>query len=263
MQKARETLKKIINFIQDILDMIDMRKCPFCLSPIPHYQAMCHECKNRIHFINGTFCYRCGRPLAPELFCTDEKFLCYDCIKKRPAYELARSAYVYNQYSRLPILVFKKYCYRHLVPFFIHFLLFAGRDLFPKIDIIIPVPMHWAQRVFIKRGSPTKKLAYALSYEIKKPCKPYLLRKTRFINVKQEGKSGKDRVKNARGLYEARFPSLLKGKSILLLDDVLTTGSTANACARALKKAGAKSVYVLTIASTQHKNSPTYVNYED
>lgn len=261
--KLKSAFYTVNESIQNFLDVFAPFECPFCKGDIPHTICMCSECRKRVQFINGTMCHRCGRPLSPDVFQTDEKLLCFDCMLQRPIYDQARSAYVYDSFSRFPILRFKHYAPLKLIPFFLHIMTFAGQELFDKVDIVVPVPMHWVDRLFIRKRNATDILAHALAHKIKKPCYSRLLYKTKFRNIKQEGKSREERIKNVVGLYKARKSKKLEGKSVLLIDDVLTTGSTANACAKELRKAGARAVYVLTIASTQNKNSPTYFNYED
>jgi ComF family protein len=116
----------------------------------------------------------------------------------------------------------------------------------PAADVVVPVPLYWTRRV--RRGyNQAAALARALSRPLGLPYAPRWLWRCRYT-PRQTGKSGTDRRAGLRGAFRAARRAELTGKTVLLVDDVLTTGTTASEAARALKQAGAKTVLVAVLA---------------
>ena len=113
-------------------------------------------------------------------------------------------------------------------------------------DLVIPVPLHWRRR--LSRGyNQSAALARVLAGRLGLPCRPGWLRRTRFT-PNQSQQPASERRDNVRGVFAARPRPDLRGRTILLVDDVLTTGSTASEAARALKSAGAAKIWVAVLA---------------
>jgi ComF family protein len=115
--------------------------------------------------------------------------------------------------------------------------------------VIVPVPLH-PLRLWVRRFNQSALLAKALARRVHKPYEPLALLRTRSTPSQGEMPSAQARRKNMRGAFrvDTRRARAVKGRKVLLVDDVLTTGATVDACARALKKAGASQVAVLTLA---------------
>ena len=126
----------------------------------------------------------------------------------------------------------------------------AGADLFEKTDIIIPVPLHW-RRKLKRMYNQADVLGELLAKKLNKSYRSNLLIRRKNTHT-QENKTLQERLKNVRNAFQINKHLVIEGKSILIIDDVLTTGATMNACAKELKKNGAKAVYVLTIAQVPH-----------
>ncbi len=116
-------------------------------------------------------------------------------------------------------------------------------------DVIIPVPLHWRRR-WTRGYNQSETLAYALAARLGKPCRPRWLRRIRHT-PSQVQQTPTTRRENLRGAFVARQRSELAGKTVLLVDDVLTTGSTASEAARAVRAAGAARVVVAVLAHSQ------------
>ena len=232
--------------VQNLIDFVFPNVCPCCNKSIENYKIFCTACFSKIKFIQGTICYRCGKKLNTNL--TEEKTLCANCLKKRPIYDKARSVFEYNLPSKNMILKFKYTGKIEYVYPFVKLMQQAGKDLFKETDVIMPVPMHWKRR--LTRGyNQAGLLAQELAKQIKCPYDDTTL--TRFKHTKkQENKSLEERNKNVKDAFKITDTNKVKNKTILLIDDVLTTGATVNNCTKTLKKAGAKAVFVLTIAHT-------------
>ncbi len=120
---------------------------------------------------------------------------------------------------------------------------------FPLQDIalILPVPLHWLKRR-LRGWNPAEFLAASVARTLEKPCQPQALRRRRWTATQTRLPHAR-RFRNVRSAFSAR-PELVRDRSVLLVDDVLTSGATAEACARALREAGARRVFVLAAART-------------
>lgn len=203
---------------------------------------------------------------APQMQ-QNEGMICAHCIKTPPHYNKHRSALMYNDVSRRLVMMFKHGDHLHTKNIFIPWLEKTGHELLAEADLIIPVPLHYF-RLVKRRYNQAAVLATSLSKATGIPCNLSSLIRTK-ATASQGHKNAKQRQRNVGNAFKMRpvrthsiLPALsqkqrekqneqdIKGKTILLIDDVYTTGATVNACARTLKTAGAKAVHVLTIAKT-------------
>src|SRR5262249_39585107 len=122
------------------------------------------------------------------------------------------------------------------------------RDL--HADCVIPVPLHW-RRYWGRGYNQSAALAQALAARLHMPCRPRWLRRIRNTPKQTDSQSPTERRANVRGAFQGRSCAELRGKAVLLVDDVLTTGSTASEAAHALRLAGAKRVVVAVLARAQ------------
>jgi ComF family protein len=116
-----------------------------------------------------------------------------------------------------------------------------------EVGAVLPVPLHWLKRR-LRGFNPAEHLAYVVSQSLEKPYAPSALRRTRWTTT-QTRLHGQERFRNVRQAFAAQ-ERFVRDRTILLVDDVLTSGATANSCSLALKAAGARSVFVLTAART-------------
>lgn len=155
----------------------------------------------------------------------------------------------YDEKSRGPILALKHADRLDLTTGFGRWLERSGRELLKDTDVILPVPLH-PMRLWTRRYNQSAELAKALSCTTAKPVNFAALVRTRRTPSQGAMPSARARRRNMQGAFRvpASHKSAIAGRNTLLVDDVLTTGATANACARALKRAGAAKVLVLTLA---------------
>ena len=225
------------------------RTCPNCNKVIENKKIFCNHCFKNISFISKNICQWCGTPLVSRH--TNEKLLCTKCMNKRPTYDMARAAFIYEVFSRDAILKFKYADKMGFANAFIPFMVQAGAPLLEKSDLIVAVPMHW-KRKLSRKYNQAEILAKILSDKTKIPYHTNILFRSKYT-PKQENKSFKERNANVKNAFKIKNKKKIKGKRILLVDDVFTTGATVSNCAKTLKKAGAKAVYVLTIAKAVKK----------
>lgn len=203
-----------------------------------------------LHFITAPYCEICGLPhIAFGNNDSDKKhdIQCASCLENPPFFDGHRTALSYDDASKMLILKFKHQDHQHLVKTFTPWLNNATYD-FTNIDIITPVPLHY-RRLLYRRYNQAALLAKALAQHKNLSYKGDILKRIRATES-QGHKSPAERAKNVEGAFsvKSKYTETLKNKTILLVDDVYTTGATLNACAKALKNAGAATIYSVTIA---------------
>jgi ComF family protein len=155
----------------------------------------------------------------------------------------------YDDASKGAVLALKRSDRLEFADLFSLWLRRAGQSLLDEADLIVPVPLHrW--RLWARRYNQSALLAQRLSHLSRKPFDPFVLTRTRSTPSQGVMPSAKARARNMRGAFRVPPSQTAKidGRRVLLVDDVLTTGATLEACARALKRGGAEKVLVLTIA---------------
>lgn len=232
----------LLSMLKAGLDILIPPRCLKCSTLVDIQGTLCPSCWASITFIDSPLCERCGFPFEHDM---EGEALCGACIEAPPLYEKARSLMVYNQEARDLILYLKHGDGTHLAPYITDWMLKFAPEAY---DLIVPVPLHWT-RLFWRSYNQSALLGNALSKSLGIPTLPDALVRQRRT-PSQGGLSRKGRNENVKGAFAAnkKHISLLKGKAILLVDDVWTTGATVIECAKVLKKAGATSIYILTIA---------------
>ena len=196
-----------------------------------------------LNFINAPHCERCGNPFAFEA----SHLSCGHCIEHPPTYMNHRSALVYDDTSRELILKFKHGDQMHAAKCFTPWLRQAGEELLSRCDIMIPVPLH-KMRLIKRRYNQANVMGHTLAknYPNIQYTPDGLLR---IKNTLPQGhKKAKNRQSNVKRAFTINENYSFEGKIILLIDDVYTTGSTLNECAKILYRAGAHEVNALTLA---------------
>lgn len=228
------------------LDLVYPPLCILCREPVSAPHGLCPSCWSELHFIDDPVCAACGLPFEID---AGEGTLCASCLSHPPQFDKARAILTYDELSRKPVLALKHADRLDLVPAFGHWLERSGRALIDGTDVIIPVPLH-RSRLWKRRYNQAAELARALSRLTQLPMAPTALIRRKATPSQGAMPSAEARRRNMTGAFlvpKAERPGVT-GRRVLLVDDVLTTGATANACARALKRAGVSSVYVLALA---------------
>ena len=230
-----------------LLDLLLPPHCVACDSPVSAPGLLCAECFRRTGFITEPFCARCGVPFASAgLVVADH--LCPACQAAPPVFHRARAALRYDAQGRRLILPFKHADRTEIASALAPHMVRAGAVLLHEADLLVPVPLHRA-RLFRRRYNQAGLLASAIGRIAGRPCLLDALVRRRATASLGE-KSAAERAVEVAGAFQVR-PSRagrLAGRRVLLIDDVMTSGATANACAAVLLAAGAASVDVLAAA---------------
>ncbi|MBI3209483.1 MAG: ComF family protein [Candidatus Solibacter usitatus] len=194
------------------------------------------------------FCQACRTPFA-NAFPLDENGLCPLCRRGMRGYDAAYSYGFYDGNLARLIQIYKYSAISTLAQP-LSSLLSLALPRSERIDAIVPVPMHWFRR-WTRGFDQTRLLAEELSKRTGLPCLRVLSRTRR--GTPQAGLSDRERRKNVANSFAVPDAARVRGKNILIIDDVLTTGATASACGLALKKAGARRVTAITVARADRR----------
>ncbi|MEM7024211.1 MAG: ComF family protein [Pseudomonadota bacterium] len=229
-----------------VLNLVLPPRCLACGGGVEAPERLCPACWSGLTFLEKPQCRLCGYPLPHAV---PSAPLCGNCAAEPPVYDRARAALRYDEGSRGLILAFKHADRTDTAPAFGRWLARAGADLLRGADLVTPVPLHrWR---LLKRGyNQAEILARALARETGIKLAPDLVQRVRST-ASQQGLGGRARLENiTSGAFRVHpwHRHRAEGARILLIDDVLTTGSTVEACVRVLRRAGAAQVDVLTLA---------------
>lgn len=228
-----------------LCDAVLPPRCLHCGCLVGDHGALCAACWAELRFIGPPCCAACGLPFEYDL---GPDAVCGACSAQRPRYDRARAALVYNDASRDLVLRFKHSDRLEGAATFAAWMARAGGGLIEEADILAPVPLHWL-RLVRRRYNQAAVLANAIGRAQGKLVIPDLLERRKATPT--QGHLGREaRRRNVAGAFRVapRHRQALAGKRILLVDDVLTTGATAESCARVLRAAGATAVDLLVLA---------------
>lgn len=228
------------------LDLVLPPRCLGCGTLVADQGRLCGQCWQALTFLVPPLCRSCGYPLPHAL---PDAPLCATCAAEPPVYHRARAALRYDDGARGLILNFKHADRTDVAPAFGRWLGRAGAEMLADADLIVPVPLHrWR---LLRRGyNQSAILARALAKASGVPLAPDLLQRHQ-ATPSQQGLGARARAENVTASAFRLHPwhrMRVGDRRIVLVDDVLTTGTTVSACARVLQRAGAARVDVLTLA---------------
>ncbi len=206
-------------FFDTLLNAFFPPVCPVCAKRVIVSGALCADCFSRLQFLSGTFA------------------------------EGRAAAVVYDDVSKKLILGLKYGDRTELAGLMARLMVNASGGVLDGADVLTGVPVHW-KRLLVRKYNQADLLAFAVTRLCGVPTDPMLIRR-----VKSTPKQGtrRDRFENVRDAFAADPEHPVKGKVVVLIDDVVTTGATAESCGRVLIKSGAKEVRLLTFAKAVEK----------
>ncbi|MBX9710918.1 MAG: ComF family protein [Xanthobacteraceae bacterium] len=226
------------------LDIALPTLCVSCREPVEG-DGLCPACWSRLSFIAPPYCPRLGIPFVYD---PGPGLLSMEAIASPPAYQRARAAVRYDDIARTLVHGLKYQDRTDLAPAMGRWMAHAGRELLSEADAIVPVPLHW-KRAWSRRYNQSGALARVIAQQSGTPVMNDVLARVRPTQ-QQVGLSRPERARNVQGAFGVakEKKSRVAGRRIVLVDDVLTSGATVDACARALLRAKAASVDVLVFA---------------
>ncbi len=238
------------------IDFVLPPRCPQSGDIVDQNGQISPQAWKNIDFIQPPFCTVCGHPF--EIIDTllgqerdeqiSDNLTCGNCLTYPPQYDRARAVMMYNDSSRSLILMFKHGDKTLLDQSFGAMLTQAGADLFTQCDLILPVPLHrW--RLLRRRYNQSALLAKKIHQLTKIPTNPFILERI-HATQSQGHLNFIERTSNVKSAFfiSPKNAEKIAGKNIIVVDDVMTTGATANECAKILKKSGATRVDILCVA---------------
>ena len=243
-------MKTVIHdFFNAFSNLIFPKSCLVCnikLINTPEI-LLCNPCLEKIQLIEKPFCSICGKPF---LNAAGDNHLCSVCLKTNWHFSKAQAVFVYREPITKVVHNFK---YHRSTSCLSTFAAFKKSRASPKdvagIDLVVPVPLH-RKRLRQRGFNQAQVLAACLFPNQKHRINPHILMRT-IDTPLQTNLSGKERRRNLKKAFSVTNSAAVKGKKIMLVDDVFTTGSTVNECARMLRNAGAADVQVFTLARVE------------
>lgn len=236
-----------------VLGALTPAHCLVCHAPGLDQPGLCVECWQKLRFLDEPVCDVMGTAFAYD---QGEGALSAVALASPPVWDRSRSAVVFDDHSKEIVHAFKYGDRGEAGAFMARMMARAGRKLLAEADLIVPVPLHWT-RLWKRRFNQAAVLAQRLGKISGKPFEPQALKRVR-ATPQQVGLDAEARAKNMRRAFglASGAPEKITGKTVLLVDDVRTTGATVSACAEVLKAGGAARVDVLSFALVDAPHRP-------
>jgi ComF family protein len=234
------------------VDLVLPPLCAACRKPVIGSGGLCARCWGQLSFVARPYCERLGTPFAHDL---GPGVLSVQAIADPPAYGRARAAVRFDEIARALVHALKYGDRLDLAPLLGRFMSEAGRELLAEADIIVPVPLHW-RRLWVRRFNQAALLAKTVSRRSGVPLANGALHRVRATE-QQVGLAKLERARNVQAAFRVseQGKTMIRGKRVVVIDDVLTSGATVDTCARVLLRGGALSVDVLVFACVVHATS--------
>ena len=228
-------------FKEYLLDMIYPKRCPFCGKVLDATDEDCLKCKNKPIYITGPRCMKCSKPVL-----NNEIEYCYDCMEKSHHYISGKAIWIYDDIMKQSIARFKYGGSLEYAPIY-------GKELVKQYgswikkhaDILVPVPLY-KKKERARGYNQTEVLANAVGKMLDIPVEAKLLKRIKDTKPQKE-LNDKERLKNLSEAFFINKKELYKFEKVMLVDDIYTTGSTIEACANILYRAGISEVYFLSV----------------
>ncbi len=246
-QGKHRLLHTVKAYANDLVSAILPERCAVCGIPVQgggigQPSTLCATCLSRLDMVSGPVCSVCGWPLPMDMTCCTCPT--YTSITRQ------RFAMAYGEGAASVILRMKHGDRPDLSRRLAHWMFQAGRELCEQADILVPVPIHWS-RLFVRQYNQSAEIARHLSVLTGIPVDFTQLRRVR-ATPSQGRRSPRERHRNVAKAFALVKDDAFLGRRVVLIDDVVTTGATADACASILRQGGATQVDLLTAAAARN-----------
>lgn len=235
-------------------DLIVPPTCLSCECAVARSGLLCADCWSSTRFIEKPYCAILGSPFSYDM---GDEVLSASAIAKPPVFDRARAAVLYDDVARKLVHGLKFSDRTELAPWMARWMLRAGSELLDDRCVIVPVPLH-RTRLISRKFNQSAELARHIARLCGLHYRADVLQRIR-PTVQQVGLRSVERHRNVQGAF--RVPAdqeiTIHSKHVILIDDVLTTGATLQACARALRRKGAAKIDCLTFARVANGVAPT------
>lgn len=240
--------EKIARLGEGLINVAVPPTCMSCDRHVARPGGCCAECWSNLRFISKPFCPVMGTPFEYDM---GGNFLCAEAIADPPPFDRLRAVMLYNEGARRMVSGLKYADRLDLAPAMAAWMATCSQELLTDADVIVPIPLH-ARRLWRRRYNQSAELARHLAERTGTGYRPDVL-KRRKATRQQVGLSERERENNVSGAFVVAEEHRIhvQARNVLLVDDVYTTGATAKAATRALKRGGAARVDVVVFAKVE------------
>lgn len=238
---------KRIRAKEQVLQIFFPKTCPVCEEILEKHREICSKCEEKLQFVREPKCKKCGKPFEGTGEMQKIREYCGDCTKRMHFYEFGMAVFLYNDDIKESIYRFKYHNQRTYADFYgnamAHRYGKTIKDL--GIQALIPVPISRKKKT-IRGYNQAELMARSLGRELNIPVDNEILERNRNT-VPQKELNFEERRNNLKNAFKISRNGIEYNK-ILMVDDIYTTGSTIDACATALKNAGVREVYFISLS---------------
>lgn len=232
----------MVVFLKTVIDFIFPPACPLCDAPVSCHGQLCASCWAGVDWIGNPKCVKCGYPFPADLDLGGVP-LCPTCASGNCELDWIRSACVYGGVGRTAVLPFKHAGRIGYSRFMSRAMISALSDIDVDADVVMPVPLAY-RRLFHRGYNQATLLARPIARHLNLGLDVVSVR--RRYRPDMGHKNARQRAENIYGVFNVVHPERIRGRKILLVDDVMTTGATFSELRRVLMRAGATAVYGVT-----------------
>jgi ComF family protein len=229
--------------VEKIIDLLYPRRCPVCFNVVAQKEGLIHgKCRPLLKCVHEPACLKCGKPIENAT-----KEYCVDCGSHKYTFKYGKALWVYNEASSQSVLAYKYKGKKEYAGFYSRELLKAHGSWICSLspDAIIPVPLN-RKKQRMRGFNQAELIARNLSLTLKIPMDSNLLLRNR-LTAPQKELNPKERLRNLKKAFSINPKHQKMYRRVLLIDDIYTTGSTIEACAKVLTENGTKEVYFLCL----------------
>jgi len=232
---------------EKVINLLYPRRCPVCSEIVTNEEGLVHmQCRKLLKYVHDPTCLKCGKPIENPM-----KEYCADCTRHNYTYHYGKALWIYNQASSQSIFAYKYKNKKEYAGFYSEELLKVHgkwiRDLKP--DVLIPVPLN-RKKLRTRGYNQAELIGSNISMALKIPMDTGLLIRNR-LTAPQKELTPRERLKNLERAFSINKKNEKTYQRVLLIDDIYTTGSTVEACAKVLSANGSNEIYFICLCIGQ------------